>query len=210
MELITGDILFWGAGRRLGFDTLTRIFAPEDRKFRLNHLLNAFNTDYAVHVNQAVWYKSRVMLKDTWYRLRMMEPNHYRKMCAEKQRPLLAAIRLPVYDRPKARDALIGRTEAEMADPRRWRRWYDVFGIAADYVPGFAGLVRNNDTLKYCSERVRNDVRLDTKSACGPYDIEELPPSGICSPDELFQWANGVKGATVKKTYNHSQTERPI
>lgn len=192
MNLRTGDILCYGAGKRPGLATLTRIFAPEDKKFRLAHLRNAFNCDYCVHVNQAVEIDGRMLLRDTWARLRMISVDEYMRENKARDRTLLGIYRLPAYDCRRVREGLQIRSVRDMLSSRVQRRWYDVGGVIADYVPLLGNIVRNKTDRKYCSERVRDDVLADTLIATRlAGHTLALPPRGTCSPETLRQWARG-------------------
>lgn len=189
MNYRTGDILCYGAGKRPAFSVLTRIFAPEDKKFRISHIRNAFNRVYCVHVNQIVEV-NRAYVKDTHIRLRMVPVEEYLAENRRRDRTLLGAFRLPIYDWPQVCRALRDTTSAEMARGEWRKRWYDVGGIMADFVPGIGNLVRNNTHRKYCSERVRDDVQADTLTACRLTGLMfTRPPEGICSPQTLMEWA---------------------
>lgn len=196
----SGDILFVGDRRRFGLGTLVRIFSPGDRKFCPRHLRNAFNRRYCTHVcqiarhpngyppvksadNSREFHKDDHFIKDTKARGLIPLPCDFYTRPNNRHQYLLAVISLEEYEKdPNVRRALDTRTAHELA--REWpQKRYDYRGILADYVPGFRW-VSNDPTIKYCSERVRDDLLTD---GC-------RPPMGTVSPHELYIWArrNGI------------------
>ncbi len=185
-----GDIICVADKRRFCFSTFTRIFTPGGRRFKLAHLKNAFNIGYCIHVAQVAQNdnKRRAFGK---FKLRPWETfvkdTNARGLVPERlntyldptgNRSVLAFIRLRMYEHDHVAADFTHRTLFELSNeyPRR-KKWYDFRGILADYVPGFRRL-RNDPTLKYCSERVRDDL------ATSGADI----PAGPISPQDIFVW----------------------
>jgi hypothetical protein len=165
-----GDIIHVAEQRRLAFGTLTRIFTPGDKAFRLRDLRNAFNCDYCTHVCQ-VGYSARrggFIIKDTKAKGLVDNVISYYQKAANQR--ILAIYRPREYDNRFARQAFCLRLEDELAAAQKQREkyGYNYGGLREDYVPDFLlplfpvlAALKNDPLLRYCSERVQDDWRKD-------------------------------------------------
>ena len=163
-----GDIAIIAEQRKLAFGTLTRIFTPRDKDFRLDDLKNADNTLYPTHVCQVGYLPEHgFIFKDTKAKGLVINPlDTYHKM---KDQKVLAVFRPREYNNSFVRKAFCDRLVQEVEEarkaPKKYR--YDFGGLREDYVPNFLltllpwlGALRERGLL-YCSERVQRDWHLD-------------------------------------------------